>query len=34
MTPKLKGSGPVDRKYLSKLYAFRDKVQSGRKRGK
>ena len=22
----LKGSGPIDRKYLSKLYAFRAKV--------
>jgi hypothetical protein len=34
MAAKLKGSGPVTRKYLGKLYAFKRKVDHGRKRGK
>jgi hypothetical protein len=34
MAQRLKGSGPVDRKYLSKVYGFRDKMKRLGKRGK
>jgi hypothetical protein len=34
MAVKRKGSGPMDRKYLSKLYAFKARMDKGRKRGK
>ncbi len=33
MAQRLKGSGPIDRKYLGKLYAFRDRVKKATKRG-
>lgn len=33
MAKGIKGSGPVDRKYLDKVYAFKAKMQKSKKRG-